>query len=200
MEILKEKIKHHFDSNGHKFDHIQRVYHNALDIAKVEGGDLEVIKASSLLHDIARKKEKETGVCHAQEGARMAPSILREINFPEEKIPKVVHCIAVHRYRHGLKPETKEAAILQDADRLDAIGAVAITRVILHDHNRVLHDPEIKPEEETKENETTMNHFYKKILKLTPEAFNTETARKMAKERYNFTKEFVDRFAEEWKN
>jgi uncharacterized protein len=202
MDRLKEKILHHFeDGKGHGFDHTQRVYNLAIKIAKEEKADLEVVKAAALLHDICRKKEEETGLCHASEGAELAPSILREINFSEEKIENVIHCIKVHRFSKRLEPKTKEAKILQDADRLDAIGAIAITRIISHNTmiGNPIYDPNIKPSEEyTSKGKTALNHFFEKIFKLKPESFHTSLAKEIAKDRYKFTTEFVDRFISEW--
>ena len=201
MKHLKEKIIPYFKDGGHGFDHIERVYNLAVRIAEQEKADMDIIKASALLHDIARKKQSETGLCHAEQGAKMAPEILKEIKFPKEKIPAVVHCIEVHRYSKRLTPKTKEAKILQDADRLDAIGAVAIARVLSHsvEHGRPHYNPDIKPQKVYTSNaETSINHFYEKIFKLEPKSFHTELAQGIAKERYDFTKEFVERFIKEW--
>jgi len=202
MDHLKEKILHYFENGkGHGFDHTVRVYNLAIKIAETECADMEVVKASTLLHDICRKKEEETGLCHAEEGVKLAPEILREINFPEEKIDNVLHCINVHRFSRGLKPETKEAKVLQDADRLDAIGAIAITRIISHNTliGNPLYDPEIEPDEVyTSKGKTAINHFFEKIFKLTPETFHTELAKEIARDRYDYTQEFVKRFISEW--
>ncbi|MBC8444164.1 HD domain-containing protein, partial [Candidatus Woesearchaeota archaeon] len=187
MEHLKEKIKPYFREGGHGLDHIERVYNLAIRIAEQEKADMDIVKASALLHDIARKKQSETGLCHAEQGSKMAPEILEKIKFPKEKIPAVVHCIEVHRVSKKLKAETKEAQIIQDADRLDAIGAVAISRVLIHNttHNTSIYNPHIKPKEEYDGSTTTaINHFYEKILKLKPESFHTELAQEIAKERY----------------
>ncbi|MBT4334336.1 HD domain-containing protein [archaeon] len=203
MDRLKEKILHYFeDGKGHGFDHTERVYNLAVRIAKEENADLDVVKASTLLHDICRKKEEETGLCHASEGSKLAPKILKELNFSEEKIKNVVHCIEVHRFSKGLKPLTKEARILQDADRLDAIGAIAITRIISHNTmiGNPVYDPTIKPSEEyTSKGKTALNHFFEKIFKLKPETFHTCLAKEIAKDRYKFTTDFVDRFISEWR-
>ena len=202
MNNLKEKIFHYFENGkGHGFDHTERVHNLAIKIANSEECDMEVVKAAALLHDVCRKREEETGLCHAEEGSKLAPEILKENNFPEEKIDNVVHCIKVHRFSRGFKPETKEAKILQDADRLDAIGAIAITRIISHNilKDRPMYDPNIKPDEVyTSQGKTAINHFYEKIFKLTPETFHTKLAQEIAKDRYDFTQEFVKRFINEW--
>ena len=164
MEKLKEKIIHYFeDGKGHGFDHTKRVYDLAVEIAKTEKADLDVIQAAALLHDICRKNQEETGLCHAEEGSKLAPKILNEINFPTEKIANVVHCIKVHRFSKRLNPETREAKILQDADRLDALGAIAISRIIEHNtvSKKPLYDPNINPDEiYTGKGKTAINHFF----------------------------------------
>jgi uncharacterized protein len=205
IEQLKEKLAKYFTDPSHGFDHTERVYRLAVRIAKQENVDLEIVQAAALLHDLARHLENpDKGICHAEESAKLAPEILKSINFPEEKIPKVVHAIEVHRYSKQLKAETKEAEILQDADRLDALGAIAIGRVFTRggSKKRPLHDPSIKADEEynvkTKA-KTSINHFYEKILKIKPETFKTKLAQEIAKERYAYVKEFVERFEKEWK-
>jgi uncharacterized protein len=201
---LKEKIKPYFTDVSHGFDHTERVYSLAVRIAREENADLEIVQAAALLHDIARPQEDpDKGVCHAEESAKIAPEVLKEINFPEEKIGEVVHAIQVHRYSKNLKAETKEAKILQDADRLDALGAIAVARVFTRggQRNIPMYDPEIKAHEEYTVKtmaKTAMNHFYEKILKIKPETFKTQLAKEIAKERYAYVEDFIDRFKKEW--
>ena len=204
-EDLREKIKPYFEKIGsHSFEHTERVYNLAVHISKSEKGYIDIIKTASLLHDIARKKQEELNgkICHAEEGAKIAKDILNEINFPKDKIDSVCHAIASHRYSKKLKAETKEAEILQDADRLDALGAITIARIFHYGGkmNRPMHNPNLKPKEYTpnSESESSFIHFYEKILKIKPETFKTAEARKIAKGRYNFVQEFVDRFIKEW--
>lgn len=204
-ENLRERIKIYFEngSGGHGLDHTNRVFKNSLIISKGENVDLDIIQVAALLHDVARLKEDEGEVkCHAEEGAKMARSILIEMEFPQEKIEGVIHAINVHRYSKNLKPESREAEILQDADRLDALGASAIARIMSRAGKASIpiYDPKIPPKKEYGGAATTaINHFYEKILKIKPETFKTEKAREIAVERYNFIKEFVDRFLEESK-
>lgn len=205
IKELRPKIKEYFTEAAHTFDHTERVYKLAVRIAEDEGADLEVIKAAALLHDIGRPKEDpDKDICHAEESAKMAPDILREINFPEEKIENVVHAISVHRYSKQLKAETEEAEIIQDADRLDAIGAINIGRTFSRggEKGRPLHDPSIEPNKEYTNKvkaHSSMAHFYEKILKIKPETFKTKLAKEIAKERYAFTEEFIERFEKEWR-
>ena len=202
---LKEKIQPYFEKTGsHSFEHTERIYNLAIHIAKSEKVDIDVIKTSALLHDIARKKQDECKekICHAEEGAKMAKKILKKVNFPKNKIASVCHAIALHRYSKRLNAETKEDEILQDADRLDALGAITIARIFDYGGklNRPMYDPKLKPKEyiHNSESESSFIHFYEKILKIKPETFKTTEARKIAGERYKFVQEFVDRFVKEW--
>jgi len=200
---LKKKIQPYFEKHGsHDFTHTERVYRNAIRISKGEKADLDVVKAAALLHDIARAKEDNGKIkCHAEHGAIIAEKILRKMNFPEEKIEKVVHAIRVHRYSKNKKAETKEAEIIQDADRLDALGAICIARIFMHGakKERALYDPKIKPNKVYKSGAaTSINHFYEKILKIKPTTFKTKKARSMAEKKYNFVKIFLSQFIKEW--
>src|SRR3989344_967580 len=202
---LREKIKANFEEGGsHAFDHTERVCNLALKIGEKENADLDVIKAAALLHDVARLKEDNNEIeCHAEHGAEMAEKILKEMNFPEDKIKNVVHSIKVHRHSKGLTAETIEAKILQDADRLDALGAITIARMFSTGGkiNRPLYKPEIPFGEFSKgyDSYSTIHGFYAKILKITPETFNTQLAKKIAKERYKFVEKFLKQFFKEWK-
>jgi len=122
-------------SPAHDINHVMRVYSLCLRLAKHEPDvDLDVLKTAALLHDIARTKEDKKGhihalnVDHAILGAEMSEKILRELAYPEEKIKRIKHCIAAHRFRSGNEPRTKEAKILSDADKLDVLGATGIAR------------------------------------------------------------------------
>lgn len=115
----------------HKMDHVKRVYNLCLSLSRDEDVDLEVLEAAALLHDIARDKEDSdpsAKIDHAVLGAEMAYPILKDIGFGEEKIKHIQDCIISHRYRTANKPQTLEAKILFDADKLDALGAVGIAR------------------------------------------------------------------------
>lgn len=201
---LKEKIQNYFEEGGsHEFSHTLRVYHMAVLIAKDEKADMDIVQASALLHDIARFKEDNNEVeCHAIEGAKMAEKILQESEFPKEKIKDVVYCIAVHRHSAGINPETKEAAILQDADRLDALGAITIARMFstAGKINQPLFKPGVPFGQMNKgyKSDSTIHSFYSKILKIKPENFHTSLARNLAKDRYIFVEQFLERFLEEW--
>jgi uncharacterized protein len=198
IERLKEKAQGYFEGGaGHSFDHVSRVCKMAEKISGGEDVDMDIVRAAALLHDVARVREGELDVCHAEEGARMAPGILNEVGFPAEKVDAVVHAILVHRYSKRLKAETREAEILQDADRLDALGAVTIARIFSFGglKRRLMY---ISGEIGSEDNKTSLSHFYRKIFKLNPETFKTPKAREIAKGRYDYVKGFVDRFEKEW--
>lgn len=201
--LNKEKIKKLYKNlGGHGFDHVERVHRLAIKIAEEENADLEVVDAAAWLHDISRTKEDEGKCeCHAEDGAKTARGILEKENFPEEKIPDVEEAIKVHRFSKGKNAETKEAKILQDADRLDALGAICVARVFMYNGYRELpiYEPEVAPEKEYHgQDSNAINHFYEKILKIKPEGFHTKLAKKIAKERYEFIEEFLKKFKEEW--
>ncbi len=165
---------------------------------------MDIIKTAALLHDIARHKQSIGEVeCHAEAGAKMAKQILEKTNFPKGKIEGVCESIRIHRYSRGIEPNTMEEKILQDADRLDALGAICIARVFSYggEKGRAMYDPKRKPKEKyghNTESESSISHFYEKILKIKPETFKTKKAQEIAKGRYNFVVEFVNRFKKEW--
>lgn len=134
-EKIKEIVKKELTCSAHNLDHVFRVYKLCLSIAEDEkNADLDVLIPAALLHDIARVKESndmsgETD--HAVLGGIMAEEILRKLQYDEEKIKKIKHCITAHRFRTGNEPETIEAKILYDSDKLDAIGAIGIARCFM---------------------------------------------------------------------
>lgn len=203
MDNIVEKVKPYFDGDqkgSHGYDHAVRVYNLGNYIAIEEDADVEIVQAACLLHDIGRGRKK--GICHAKLGAEMSQNILKSIGFPENKIKSVAYCVRVHRYSEGIEPITLEAKIVQDADRLEEIGAIAIARGLAEDvlKGKPLYDPSIQPNTEYKSggNKTSINFLIEKSLKLKPETFHTETARELAKDRYRFTEYFVESFIKEW--
>lgn len=201
FEKIKEKSEGFFRHSHHSKSHVERVYNLALRIAGEEKADLDVVKAAVLLHDIARAFEDEGKIeDHTVEGARMARKILKEVNFPKEKINNTIHCIEVHRFKKNMKTESLEAKILQDADRLDIIGAIGIARVFARGgwSNMPIYDPTITPKKRYDGKSTTsVNHIYEKILKV-KDTFSTDTAKKMAEERHEFVEQFLERLLKEW--
>jgi len=199
---IKKRSTQYFKHSHHDKYHVERVYNLAIHLARKEIADLDTVKAAALLHDIARAKEDEGTINdHANEGAKMAQKILEEVNFPKQKIANVIHCIETHRFRKGLAPKTLEAKILQDADRLDIIGAIGIARVFTRGgwSNKPIHNPSIPPKEKYDgKSETTVNHIHEKLLKI-KDTINTETAKRIAEERHTYVKQFLERLLKEWK-
>ncbi len=201
-EEIKKTSQSSFKFSHHDKSHVDRVYNMAVRIAKEENADLDVIKAAALLHDIARAEEDEGHIVdHALEGAKRAKEVLVKVGFPNEKIAQVIYCIEVHRFKKGLKAESLEASILQDADRLDIIGAIGIARTFTRAgwSNLPIYDPLIPPKKTYDgESLTSVNHVYEKILKV-KDTVNTKTAKKIAVQRHKFVQQFLTRLLKEWK-
>lgn len=190
---------------GHDWFHIERVYKNALLIAEGEDCDLIVVKLGALLHDIADSK------FHGGDetvGPKTARAFLESQNVKEDIILHVIAIIENISFKGGnfeKKFNSKELEIVQDADRLDAIGAIGIARTFNYGgfKNRPLYNPNIQPnmnmnKEEYKNSESpTLNHFYEKLL-LLKDKMNTETGKKIAQKRHNFMVTFLSQFYAEW--
>ncbi|MDP2973575.1 MAG: HD domain-containing protein [Candidatus Diapherotrites archaeon] len=205
IKEIEKAARTYFPPQGHHgFDHTLRVRRLAMQIGKAEAADLQIVEAAALLHDIAREKEDKGEIeCHAAHGAVEAEKILENVSFPKEKIAAVQHCIAVHRASKHMKAETIEAKILQDADRLDLLGAIGIGRYFHRAGamGREMYNPEQSTNVEYRGQQlAAVNNLIVKGVNFTkPENFNTKTAQKMAKGRHGFLKEFVERFIAEWK-
>ena len=190
---------------GHDWFHIERVYKNALLIAEGENCDLTVVKLGALLHDIADSK------FHGGDetvGPKTARAFLESQNVKEDIILHVIAIIENISFKGGnfeKKFNSKELEIVQDADRLDAIGAIGIARTFNYGgfKNRPLYNPNIQPnmnmnKEEYKNSESpTLNHFYEKLL-LLKDKMNTETGKEIAQKRHNFMVSFLSQFYAEW--
>lgn len=190
------------DASGHDFYHTFRVYRMAMKIAKIEKTcDEEIIMFASLLHDVDDVKLFQT------KNYSNARNAIRRCGLSHEKEERIIQIIkeVSFRGRDSLTPSSMEGKIVQDADRLDAIGALGIARAFAYGgaHERKLYDPNEKPmfemDEKTYRNHkgNTINHFYEKLL-LIPDLLNTETAKEIAKKRNDFMKEFLQEFFLEW--
>lgn len=197
LEISGEK-----KGDAHDYSHLLRVLNNSLLLSIGEDCDIDIVKTSAILHDISRGFEEEGKVeCHAEDGSRIAKKVLVDLNYPINKIGPVCYAIEVHRYSKGIIPRTIEARILQDADRLDVLGAIGIVRVFKKGfkNNIPFYNPNLLPKENYDgKSETIINHFFEKILKIKPETFHTSKAREIAEERYSLIKNFVESFIAEW--
>ena len=178
---------------GHDWWHIQRVWDNARQIADREGGHRLVIELGALLHDIADAKFHGGD---EEEGPRRATAYLEGQSVAPPVIAAVVHIIRAVSFRKGTSADTLELAIVQDADRLDALGAIGIARAFSYGgfKNRPLYDPTISPEQEG--GAPTINHFYEKLLRL-KDGMNTETGRQLAAERHAFMEQYLEQFFRE---
>lgn len=203
--ILFVKNKLQNAEAGHDWFHIERVLRNSLLIANEEECDLEVVKLAALLHDIADSKFNDGD---ESIGPKTARTFLEQENISQETINHVVAIIENISFKGGnfeKKFTSKELEIVQDADRLDAIGAIGIARTFNYGgfKNRQLYNPEIAPQlkmtkEEYKNSEApTINHFYEKLL-LLKDKMNTETGKKIAQERHRFMELFLSQFYAEW--
>lgn len=203
--ILFVKSKLEQAEGGHDWFHIERVYKNALLIAEGEDCDVTVVKLGALLHDIADSKFHNGD---ESVGPKTARTFLEAQNVTEETILHVIAIIENISFKGGnfeQKFRSKELEIVQDADRLDALGAIGIARTFNYGgfKNRTLYNPEIAPklsqskEEYKKSDAPTINHFYEKLL-LLKDKMNTDTGKKIAKKRHDFMVHFLAQFYAEW--
>lgn len=201
--FVKEKLRG--AEGGHDWFHIERVYKNALLIAKTESCDLNVVALGALLHDIADSKFHDGD---ETVGPRTARALLESQQVDEDTIAHVVNIIENISFKGGnfeKKFSSKELDIVQDADRLDAIGAIGIARCFNYGgfRNRALYNPEIAPQmnmdKETYKASTspTINHFYEKLL-LLKDKMNTATGRQIAAQRHSYMEGFLAQFYAEW--
>ena len=190
---------------GHDWFHIERVWKNAKLIAAKEHCDIEVVQLATLLHDIADSKfhggDEEIG-------PKTAASWLRSQNYPQDRINRITSIIRAISFKGGAnvhEDHSIEFHIVQDADRLDAIGAIGIARTFNYGgfKNRAIYDPSIAPnlnmtkEEYKKSTAPTINHFYEKLL-LLKDLMNTESGKRIAEQRHGFMESYLDQFYGEW--
>ena len=201
----KEFVRNIFkdDHSGHDYFHTLRVYKMATRIAEHENADLTIVQLVALLHDVDDiKLSPET---YANKDRAVA--FLREHSVSEAMIKTICGIIGEVSFRgtDSIAPKTTEGKCVQDADRLDAIGAIGIARAFAYggSHNRIIHDPEIKPsihmtaDEYQNHISTTINHFYEKLFQLR-DLMNTATAKKIAKQREDYMKTYILEFLDEW--
>ena len=196
-------VKENFENeySGHDWFHTLRVLKNATRIAEAEGADLVTVQLAALLHDVDdRKLSPET-----YEDKANAREFLSENNFDAGRFEGICRIIGEISFAENCVPSTLEGKCVQDADRLDAIGAIGIARAFAYggNHNRLMYHPDVKPnlnmskEEYVNSKSTTVNHFYEKLFKLT-DMMNTETAKAIAREREEYMRGFLAEFMDEW--
>ena len=200
---FKKEFAH--ESTGHDWFHIERVWKNARLIAEEEGGDLFVIELGALLHDIADHKFVEDA---DNESRKRTIALLKGLGVEEETIEAVLHIVLNCSFKGGIgenKMKSKEGFIVQDADRLDAIGAIGVARTFAFGgkFGNLLYDPNVGPstfvsaEEYRKKRTHTINHFYEKLL-LLKDGMNTDTGKRLAQNRHDYMEQFLEQFYAEW--
>lgn len=201
--FVKEKLE--YAEGGHDWFHIERVYKNSLLIAQEEICDITVVQLGALLHDIADSKFHNGD---ETVGPKTARTFLESQNVSEEIITHVLNIIENISFKggnFGQQFNSIELEIIQDADRLDALGAIGIARCFNYGgfKNRSLYNPAIAPKlnmdkDEYKKSESpTLNHFYEKLL-LLKDKMNTPTGKKIAEARHHYMEDFLSQFLEEW--
>lgn len=203
VEFVKDKLKG--AEAGHDWYHIERVWKLSKKIAEAENCNMEVVELAALLHDIADPKFHNGDESLALKVSRQ---FLESQHASEDVIEKVLFIIKNISFKNREEvPEDLpiELKIVQDADRIDAIGAIGVARTFNFGgfKNNLMYDPEIKPklnmskEEYKKSDGTTINHFYEKLL-LLKDLMNTQKGKEIAAERHDFMLQFLDQFYKEW--
>ncbi len=199
------KSFHQNEATGHDWFHIQRVNNLAKQIANKEGGDLFRVEMIALLHDVSDYKLNDGD---ESKGMQKIKTFLEKINVEANTIQLILKDIENISYKGAnveQKTLSKEGQIVQDADRIDALGAIGIARTFAYggNKNRMIYDPEQKPEMHSnfenykKSTAPTINHFYEKLL-LLKDRMHTTTAKQIAEERHQFMLHFLEQFYKEW--
>lgn len=204
LDRIRTKVKKIYEGRdpAHDLQHILRVYKNAELIGKREGADMEVLLAAVLLHDIVvYPKGSAKSSKSADDSADMAEKILKGYGVSKEKIDRISYCIRTHSYSRRLVPATLEGKILQDADRLDALGAIGIARTfsVGGSEDRMFYNPDDpfwKTGREPDDRQWTLDHFQAKLLRL-KDSMHTKAAQEMAEERTRFMEQFIEQLKKE---
>jgi uncharacterized protein len=206
INFVKETLQN--AEGGHDWFHVERVFHTTKLISQHEEVDALIVQLAALLHDIADPKFHDGD---ESVGPNMARDFLTSQSVDDNSIDHVVKIIQHMSFKNSLDKgsvtfSSKELETVQDADRLDAMGAIGIARAFNYGgfKNRTLYDPNVPPnlsmtkEEYKKSNAPTINHFYEKLL-LLKEKMNTETGKRLAQERHQFMLDYLEQFYKEWK-
>jgi uncharacterized protein len=188
---------------SHDWEHTRRVYNLCMHIGQVEGADMEVLKIAAYLHDLGRSHQDESrgSICHAEKGAEIATELLDRYPISSEQKANVLHCIRSHRFRGNCLPETLEAKILFDADKLDSIGAIGVARAFQFagEVGAKFHNPVVSPEEtEPYTVEDTGYREFKLKLSKIKDRMLTAQGRLLAEERHAFMEKYFERFFQEY--
>lgn len=211
IEQLREKVKDYFDkdASGHSIDHLERTLNYALYLQSKEGGDVIVIGVASFIHDIHRiLGSQQNKFVSPKESLPVVENFLSDLDITNEQKEHILYAIEHHEEymfgEGGVKVQDIESKILQDADNLDAIGAIGIIRTFKYGivHNAVDYDPNVplyqNKYNESKEDASTIHHIYNKLIRL-GEYMNTQTAKDLAKSKTKFMKEFIEMYIQEYK-
>ncbi len=203
IDFVKEVLSE--AEGGHDWWHIYRVWKLSKHIAQTENVDMFIVELGALLHDIADSKFHDGD---EEIGPRKAREFLSSLNVEENiiiHVENIISNISFKGGKHTQKFKSLELDVIQDANRLDAVGAIGIARTFNYGghKNREIYNPEIKPnlnmskEEYKNSNAPTLNHFYEKLL-LLKDRMNTNTGKSMAEHRHRFMEQFLDEFYKEW--
>jgi uncharacterized protein len=203
-EIIKRKVKKMLEGRdpAHDFYHIMRVYKNAKLIGRREGSNMDILLTAVLLHDlVVYPKGSNKSFKSSDESADLAENILLSYGYPQDQINHISSCIRAHSYSKRFVPESLEGRILQDADRLDALGAIGIARTfsVGGSQNRTFYnanDPFCRSDRELDDIRWTLDHFQAKLLKL-KDLMHTGTAKKIAQQRTKFMMLFIRQLQKE---
>jgi uncharacterized protein len=192
------------EGTGHDWWHIHRVMHNAIYIAEQEGAEVEIVQIAALLHDVGDHK------FHDEKDAseKMITKMLKKYKVSNDFIDEIIRIVSEVSFKGAevaTNPTSIEAKCVQDADRLDAIGAIGIARAFAFggNRNRMIYDPKVAPKMHTdfeaykSDKGHTINHFYEKLL-LLKDRMQTDTGKEMAEERHQFMESFLKQFYHEW--
>lgn len=211
-ETLKNTVEDYFkeDSTGHDIFHLERTMKVALKIQEKEGGDRLVIGTAGYLHDVHRiLSKKQGGFCSPKESLPEVEKLMAGIKLSPEQKKKVLHAIEYHEEyafsKNGRTASDIETLVLQDADNLDAIGAIGVARTFMFGgaHKLPMWNPDIPVKkggtyDETDANDpTTVHHIYRKLLRM-KDTMNTKTGKLWAEKRQRFIEGFLTRFLQEW--
>jgi uncharacterized protein len=207
VDQVKKSIISQFegDATGHDWHHISRVLNISRFIQSQEGGNLEVIELAALLHDISDHKFNGGKL---DEGGKIAHDLLIELGADQiiaNEVKYIVDNVSYKGANTKVEMKTLEGRIVQDADRLDAIGAIGVARTFAYGGHKgqPMYNPDSAPklhssfEDYASSGTNTINHFYEKLL-LLADRLNTETAKRMGKERHQYMEQFLEQFYSEW--
>lgn len=201
---MERAIEHFKDAKGsHDFEHTLRVIRLCERIGPAEKAEMTVLLIAAALHDIGRcRQDRSNGkICHAQEGAKMTGSIIHDLALSDAQKQNIIHCVATHRFRGNNIPQTIEAKVLFDADKIDAIGAVGIARAYLFagELGAKLHNPDynIHDAKAYSGNDTGYREYKVKLCKIKKRILTGE-GKKIARDRHDFMVGFFSRFILEY--